>query len=69
MKNEQLFSLMENIKDENYIIATYYVELKHDESIVKKASAFAIGQTLGTWVAVPGINDAMREKHMGHKYL
>lgn len=65
MKNEQLFSLMENIKDENYIIATYYVELKNDESIVKKASAFAIGQTLGTWVAVPGINDAMREKHMG----
>lgn len=65
MKNEQLFSLMENIKDENYVIATYYVELNHDESIVKKASAFAIGQTLGTWIAVPGINDAMREKHMG----
>lgn len=65
MKNRQLFSLMENIKDENYIIATYYVELKHNENIVKKASAFAVGQTLGTWIPVPGIDDAMREKHMG----
>jgi 2,3-diketo-5-methylthiopentyl-1-phosphate enolase len=65
MKNEQLFCLMENIKDENYIIATYYTELKPNESIVKKATAFAIGQTLGTWIPVPGIDDVMRERHMG----
>ena len=65
MKNEQIFCLMEKIKDEDYIIATYYVELMQNESIVKKASAFAVGQTLGTWIPVPGIDDAMRERHMG----
>lgn len=65
MINKELFSLMEKIKDEDYVIATYYIELKKSESIIKKAAAFAIGQTLGTWVAVPGIDDAMREKHMG----
>lgn len=65
MINKQLFSLMEKIKDEDYIIATYYMELNKHENIIKKASAFAIGQTLGTWIPVPGIDDAMREKHMG----
>lgn len=65
MINRQIFGLMENIKDENYVIASYYVELAHNESIVKKASAFAVGQTLGTWVPVPGIDDAMRDRHMG----
>lgn len=65
MSKEYLFSLMEQVKDEEYVIATYYLELENSESIVKKASAFAIGQTLGTWVPVPGIDDAMRARHMG----
>ncbi len=65
MSNEHLFCLMEKVKDEDYVIATYYLELKHGESIVKKAAAFAIGQTLGTWVPVPGIDEAMRARHMG----
>lgn len=65
MINEHLYCLMEQIKNEDYIIATYYMELSQGESITKKAAAFAIGQTLGTWVPVPGITDAMRQKHMG----
>ncbi|MDR3566176.1 MAG: RuBisCO large subunit C-terminal-like domain-containing protein [Negativicutes bacterium] len=65
MFNEHLFRLMEDVKDEDYVIATYYLELKNSESIVKKAAAFAIGQTLGTWTPVPGIDDAMRARHMG----
>ena len=56
---------MENIKDEDYAIATYFIELGSGESIIKKAAAFAVGQTLGTWVPVPGIDDAMRRRHMG----
>ena len=65
MNNEMLYALMENIKNQDYVIATYYMELAGNQDIVKKSSGFAIGQTLGTWVSVPGIDDAMREKHMG----
>ncbi|MDR3588687.1 MAG: RuBisCO large subunit C-terminal-like domain-containing protein [Negativicutes bacterium] len=65
MANQDLFCLMENIKDEDYVIATYSLELDSNESILKKASAFAVGQTLGTWTPVPGIDDEMRRKHMG----
>lgn len=65
MLDENLFCLMERVKDEDYVIATYYIELRSDESIIRKASQFAIGQTLGTWVPVPGISDDMRAKHMG----
>lgn len=65
MADHDLFSLMEKIKDEDYVIATYYLELAGSESILKKAKAFAVGQTLGTWVPVPGIDAAMRSKHMG----
>lgn len=65
MLNEDLFRLMEEVKDEEYVIASYYIELAHGKSIVEKAAAFAIGQTLGTWVPVPGIDDTMRARHMG----
>ncbi|MBP3891354.1 MAG: hypothetical protein J6D29_04200 [Solobacterium sp.] len=60
-----LHALSENIHDQNYVIATYYIELPLDVDIVKKASALAVGQTIGTWVPIPGITDEIREKYMG----
>lgn len=65
MEQKKVFSLIEQIKDEDFVIATYYIELDANENIIDKASSFAIGQTLGTWLPVPGIDNNMREKHMG----
>ena len=33
--------------------------------IIKKASTLAIGQTIGTWIPIPGITDEIRGKYMG----
>ena len=60
-----LFSLSETIREKNYCIATYYIELPADVDIISKASALAVGQTIGTWVPIPGITDEIREKYMG----
>ncbi len=60
-----LHSLSENIHEQNYVIATYFIKLPIEVDIVKKASALAIGQTIGTWVPIPGITDEIREKYMG----
>jgi len=65
MKHDLLFSNIEEVKDDSYIIATYYMELEHGKSILDAANKMAIGQTLGTWVSVPGITEEMRKKHIG----
>lgn len=65
MKQEYMFALNETARQKDYAIATYYLELPKTVSAMAKASAMVIGQTVGTWVPVPGITDEMREKHMG----
>lgn len=65
MLDKQLFSFYEQVKDDDYVIASYFIELDPRENVMEKVSSFAVGQTLGTWLPVPGINEAMREKHMG----
>jgi len=62
---KNLFSLIEEIRDKDFIIATYYTELNTNINIIEKASSFAVGQTVGTWLPVPGITSKMREKYMG----
>ena len=62
---QALFSLPEDIKNLDYVLATYFIELDKREDIISKASKMAVGQTIGTWVEVPGVTDEMREKHMG----
>ena len=44
------------------IIATYLAELPADEA-ERAAEAFATGQSIGTWLPVPGITPYMREVH------
>ncbi len=65
MKPSPLYALNESIRNLDYVLATYYIELPKETNVVEKASAMAIGQTIGTWVPVPGITDDMRENHMG----
>lgn len=57
--------LPEMARSQEYVIATYFIKLPVGEDIVKKAESLAIGQTIGTWVPIPGITDEIREKYMG----
>ncbi len=65
MSRFNLFCLPEQINQMDYLVATYYCEFPRDINIIAKAESFAVGQTVGTWVPVPGVTDEMREKHMG----
>lgn len=49
----------------DYVLATYYIQLPKTENVMKKAEKMALGQTLGTWVDVPGITDDMRQQYLG----
>lgn len=49
----------------DYIIASYFYIAKSDEDIYEKAKSFAVGQTIGTWVPVPGITSEMKRKYGG----
>lgn len=60
-----LFTLSESIHRQNYVIASYYIEIPKEIDVLKKAAALAIGQTIGTWIPIPGITDEIREKYMG----
>ena len=59
------FVLPEDIKNKDYALATYFIQLDKSVDVVKKAETMAIGQTIGTWVPVPGVTDEMRQNHMG----
>jgi len=65
MKSDRLFALHEEIHNRDFLLATYFIELGQDVDVLAKASAMAVGQTVGTWVPVPGITDEMREHYMG----
>lgn len=60
-----LYDSFEHIKNKDYVIASYYIKLAKDKDVFAKAKAMAVGQTIGTWIEVPGITSAMRENHMG----
>ena len=49
----------------DYIIATYFYRSTPQKDVYEKAKSFAIGQTIGTWVPVPGITKEMRKKYGG----
>lgn len=65
MRAEHIYNLYEDIREKDYVIASYYMELFPREDPYEKAKKFAVGQTIGTWVPVPGITEEMREKYMG----
>ncbi len=57
--------LSEESFEGNYIIASYFYIGKPGEDIYEKAKSFAVGQTIGTWVPVPGITPEMKKKYGG----
>lgn len=65
MENSLLFSLSETIVSKDFCVASYYVELPPRSDPYEKAKKMAVGQTIGTWIPVPGITDEMRRKYMG----
>ncbi|PWJ47694.1 RuBisCO large subunit C-terminal-like domain-containing protein [Faecalicatena contorta] len=65
MNSDTLFALNENMQDKEYCIVSYYVELPYHVDPYEKAKNMAVGQTIGTWLPVPGITEEMRRHHMG----
>jgi len=57
--------LPEESFEDNYNIASYFYIAKSDEDVYEKAKSFAVGQTIGTWVPVPGITPEMKKKYGG----
>ncbi len=57
--------LLENVINQDYIIASYYIELAASEDAYAIARKCAVGQTIGTWLPVPGITEEMQRRHMG----
>ena len=60
-----MFRLSEDIRGEDYLLATYYIEMPAEADILAKAASYAVGQTIGTWVEVPGVTAEMRDRHLG----
>lgn len=65
MRPCELFSMSEDICRKEYVLASYYIELDETVDIMDKAVSLAVGQTMGTWVPVPGITERARQNHMG----
>jgi 2,3-diketo-5-methylthiopentyl-1-phosphate enolase len=57
--------LPEECSEGNYILATYFYRASSSVDVYEKAKSFAIGQTIGTWVQVPGITEEMMENFGG----
>lgn len=47
----------------DYMIATYLITIPGSADVLKKAGNFAIGQTVGTWVKIPGVTQRMIEEY------
>lgn len=65
MNNNLLLSLTESILSRDFCVATYYVSLPPGSDPYEKAKNMAVGQTIGTWIPVPGITEEMRQNYMG----
>lgn len=65
MKLESMYMLREEANEKELLIASYYIELPSKSDPYEKAKTFAVGQTIGTWVPVPGITQEMQAVHMG----
>ena len=64
-ENIQPLGLPEETYGGDYIIASYFFRSTKDSDVYEKAKSFAIGQSLGTWLPVPGITNEMRKKYGG----
>ncbi len=49
----------------DYIVALYFIELAPDEDIIKFSQTLAVDMSTGTWTAVAGETEEMRQKYAG----
>jgi len=57
------YDMPDNICEGDFLIATYLVSGIGRSEIIKKAGSFAIGQSIGTWLPLPGITKQMIEHY------
>ena len=55
----------ENLNDDRFVIATYYVTTPPTANAMKFAAALAVEQTCGTWIRTPAETDEVRERAVG----
>jgi 2,3-diketo-5-methylthiopentyl-1-phosphate enolase len=63
--DDDVFVSREDIRGRDYVIATYLIRTPPGQDPMRTARAFAVGQTIGTWVEVPGVTRRMREENAG----
>ena len=61
---EMPFAKMTALSDEAYVTAVYLLTGKSSAELMLSSGQFATGQTIGTWVDVPGISEEMRRRFL-----
>jgi 2,3-diketo-5-methylthiopentyl-1-phosphate enolase len=57
------FDRPESLGERGYVLATYIAFGLAERDVLKRAGGFATGQTVGTWLPLPGVTRAMVENH------
>ncbi len=65
MFKKSLHFLPDGFKRDDYIIATYFIELPPEKDIIEFSETLAIDMSTGTWTKVEGETEEMREKYAG----
>ncbi len=65
MIQDIVFSSLDGIDLEKFIVSTYSLETDRSSDVLSIAREIAVGQTTGTWVPVPEETDAIRQRHVG----
>ncbi|MCL4386332.1 MAG: RuBisCO large subunit C-terminal-like domain-containing protein [Actinobacteria bacterium] len=65
MINKSLHFLPDGFDREEYIISTFFIELPPEKDIIKFSEVLAVDMSTGTWTAVEGETEEMREKYAG----
>lgn len=57
------FDHPESLREGSYVLATYLAFGVTDQDVLKRAGNFATGQTVGTWLPLPGVTRPMVENY------
>ena len=63
MTQDIIFSSLDGIDPEKFILSTYSLEMESSADVLSVAREIAVGQTTGTWVPVPGETEQVKEIH------
>lgn len=65
MSPEIVFSCLDGIDLNQFILSTYCLEMDATSDVITIARDIAVGQTTGTWIPVPQETEEIRKKHVG----